>query len=77
MQQKKLTQEQRVVELLKKGWFTNYGMQQMLKSSSADRAFRRARKAGLDGYKFIDRVKQNAPVYCLEYRIVKDDKQAW
>ncbi len=69
--QKKKTQEEKVVELLKKGWFTNYGMQQILKSSSADRAFRRAREKGLDGWKFIARVKKNAPVHCLEYRIIK------
>ena len=69
--QKKLTQEQQVVSLLKRGWFSNYQMQQKLKSSSADRAFRRAREKGLDGYEFKQRPKKNAPVYCLEYRIVK------
>lgn len=69
--QKKLTQEQQVVSLLKRGWFSNYQMQQRLKSSSADRAFRRAREKGLDGYEFKQRPKKNAPVYCLEYRIVK------
>ena len=68
---KKLTQEQQVVALCKRGWFSNYGMQQKLKSSSADRAFRRAREKGLDGYEFIQRVKKNAPVHCLEYRIVE------
>lgn len=73
---KKKTQEELVVELLKKGWFTNFGMQQKLKSSSADRAFRRARERGLDGYKFIQRIKKNAPVHCFEYRIVKEE-QAW
>ena len=69
--QKKLTQEQQFVSLLKRGWFSNYQMQQKLKSSSADRAFRRAREKGLDGYEFKQRPKKNAPVYCLEYRIVK------
>lgn len=73
---KKKTQEELVVELLKKGWFTNFGMQQKLKSSSADRAFRKARERGLDGYKFIQRIKKNAPVHCFEYRIVKEE-QAW
>lgn len=72
---KKQTQEQKVVELLKRGWFSNFGMQQKLKSSSADRAFRRARKKGLEGYEFKQRVKKNSPVWCLEYRIVKE-KQA-
>lgn len=71
---KKITQEEAVVALLKKGWFSNYGMQQKLKSSSADRAFRRARAKGLDGFKFIQRVKKNAPVHCFEYRIVKDEQ---
>ncbi|MBO5870368.1 MAG: hypothetical protein J6Q89_06420 [Clostridia bacterium] len=76
LNKKKKTQEELVVELLKKGWYTNFGMQQKLKSSSADRAFRTAREKGLDGYEFIQRVKKNAPVRCLEYRIVKE-KQAW
>ena len=74
MQKKKLTQEQKVVELLKKGWFTNYGMQQVMKSSSADRLFRRARKRGIAGYKVICRVKKGTPVRCFEYRIVKEEQ---
>ena len=69
--QKKLTQEQQVVSLLKRGWFSNYQMQQKLKSSSADRAFRRVREKGLDGYEFKQRVKKDSPVRCFEYRIVK------
>lgn len=68
---KKQTQEEKVISLLKGGWFTNYQMQQKLKSSSADRIFRFARKKGLDGWEFKQRQKKNAPVYCLEYRIVK------
>ncbi len=68
---KKQTQEEKVVSLLKRGWFSNFQMQQKLKSSSADRAFRRAREKGLEGYEFKQRVKKNAPVYCLEYRIVE------
>ena len=73
MQNKKQTQEEKVVSLLKGGWFSNFGMQIALKSSSADRAFRRAREKGLDGYKFIQRQKKGAPVHCLEYRIVKKE----
>lgn len=72
---KKQTQEQKVVALLKRGWFSNFQMQQKLKSSSADRTFRRAREKGLDGWEFKQRRKENAPVYCLEYRIVRK-KQA-
>ena len=68
---KKQTQEEKVVSLLKRGWFSNFQMQQKLKSSSADRAFRRAREKGLEGCEFKQRVKKNAPVYCLEYRIVE------
>ena len=68
---KKQTQEEKVVSLLKRGWFSNFQMQQKLKSSSADRAFRRAREKGLEGYEFKQRVKKNAHVYCLEYRIVE------
>ena len=74
---KKMTQEEQIVALCQRGWFSNYQMQQKLKSSSADRAFRRAREKGLDGWEFKQRVKKNAPVRCLEYRIVKleDAKQ--
>lgn len=68
---KKQTQEQKVVALLKRGWFSNFQMQQKLKSSSADRVFRRAREKGLDGWEFKQRPKKNSPVYCLEYRIVE------
>ena len=68
---KKETQEEKVIKLLKRGWFSNYQMQQRLKSSSADRVFRRVREKGLDGYEFKQRPKKNAPVSCLEYRIVK------
>ncbi len=68
---KKETQEDQVVKLCKKGWFSNYQMQQRLKSSSADRAYRRAREKGLEGYEFKQRPKKNSPVHCLEYRIVK------
>lgn len=68
---KKETQEDKVIKLLKRGWFSNYQMQQRLKSSSADRAFRRAREKGLEGYEFKQRPKKNSPVHCLEYRIVK------
>ncbi len=71
MEIKKQTQEEKVISLLKRGWFSNYGMQQALKSSSADRAFRRAREKGLDGWEFKQRIKKNAPVRCYEYRIVK------
>ena len=73
---KKQTQEEKVVSLLKRGWYSNFGMQQKLKSSSADRAFRRVREKGLDGYEFKQRQKKGAPVYCLEYRIVKVEEQA-
>ncbi len=68
---KKMTQEEQVVKLLKGGWYSNYQMQQKLKSSSADRAFRRAREKGLDGWEFKQRIKKNAPVRCYEYRIVR------
>lgn len=72
---KKQTQEQKVVALLKRGWFSNFQMQQKLKSSSADRAFRRAREKGLDGWEFKQRPKKNSPVYCLEYRIIKESEE--
>jgi len=71
LKKKKETQEDKVIKLLKRGWFSNYQMQQRLKSSSADRAYRRAREKGLDGYEFKQRPKKNAPTNCLEYRIVK------
>lgn len=69
----KQTMEEQVIELLKRGWFSNFGMQQILKSSSADRAMRSAKEKGIDGWKFISRVKKNAPVRCFEYRLIKKD----
>ena len=71
LKNKKITMEERIKTLLLGGWFSNFGMQQRLKSSSADRAYRRAREKGLDGYEFKQRPKKNAPTNCLEYRIVK------
>ncbi len=71
MENRKLTQEEKVISLLKRGWFSNYQMQQQLKSSSADRTFRRVREKGLDGYEFKQRLKKNSSSRCFEYRIVK------
>lgn len=74
MREVKQTQEQKIVALLKRGWYSNFQMQQKLKTSSADRAFRHARIKGLKGWIFKKRIKKNSPVRCFEYRIVKENE---
>ena len=64
---KKQTQEERIIKLLKGGWYSNYQIQNKIKSSSADRVMRRLRSKGIDGYVFVQRSKKNTK--CLEYSL--------
>lgn len=67
----KKTQEQRLIELLKKNWMSSYQMQQALCSSSADRVMRRIRKNPPKGYAIVQRNKNVPEGYarCLEYKL--------
>ena len=71
-----MTQEEKLISLLKQYWLSAYQMQQMLKSSSADRTMRRIRKNPPGGWIVIDR-KKDIDGYnkCLEYHLVKEDSQ--
>lgn len=66
-----MTQRERIIELLNKNWLSNFQIQQALKSSSADREVRRIRENPPDGYVVIKRIKEESPVRCFEYRLVK------
>ena len=64
-----------VEELLKMGWYSNYQLQMILRSSSADREARRIRKNPPEGYVFKQRPKKilvEGQRKCLEYRLVKE-----
>ena len=67
----KNTIRQKVEELLKRGWYTNYQMQMIIRSSSADREARYFRKNTPDGYVFRQRIKQNSDRRCYEYTLIK------
>lgn len=65
-----------VEELLKNGWYSNYQLQMILKSSSADREARRLRKNPPAGYVFKQRPKKivmEGQRRCLEYRLVEEE----
>lgn len=63
---------ERVIDLLKANWVTNFQVQQELKSSSADREVRRVRENPPIGYKVVSRPKKIAGYNpCLEFRLVE------
>lgn len=65
----KNTLRQEVQELLKKGWYSNFQMQMLIKSSSADREARHLRKHTPEGYVFKQRLKENSERRCYEYTL--------
>lgn len=52
------TIKQRVEEILKTGWVSNFQLNMILRTSSADREARRVRKNPPAGYKFVTRKKK-------------------
>lgn len=64
-----MTIKKDVEELLKSGWFSNFQMQQIIMSSSADREARNVRKYPPEGYVFKQRTKQNSERRCYEYTL--------
>jgi len=64
------TQEQKLIELLKYNYLSNYQMQSELRSSSADRIARNIRTNPPEGYVMTQR-KKDCEVNCLEYKLVK------
>lgn len=65
------TLRDKVIELLKEGWYSNFQINMKLKSSSADRIMRFIRENPPEGY-FIDQRKKEQPKEyhpCLEYKL--------
>lgn len=66
-----------VIELLKGGWYSNFQINMMLKSSSADRTMRFIRENPPQGY-YIDQRKKEMPKEyrsCLEYTLKSIDEK--
>lgn len=58
---------------LKERWLTAYQMQQILKSSSADRIMRFIRQTPPEGFKIESRRKKiKGYALCNEYRLIND-----
>lgn len=70
-----MTLKSDIEELLKNGWYSNYQLQMIMRSSSADREARRIRKNPPEGYVFKQRPKKilvEGQRKCLEYRLVRE-----
>lgn len=66
-----------VIELLKKGWYSNFQINMALKSSSADRIMRFIRENPSEGY-YVDQRKKEMPKKyrpCLEYTLKSIDEK--
>lgn len=63
------TLKKQVIELLQSGWYSNFQINMIIKSSSADRAMREVRKNPPEGYIIVQRKKEVPEGYgnCLEY----------
>jgi ribosome biogenesis protein Nip4 len=72
---KKMTQEFKLMKLLKQNYMSSFQMQMALYSSSADRVMRRIRKNPPIGYKIVQRKKDVPEGYgnCFEYKLEKID----
>ena len=70
----KKTIREQVKKLLMTGWYSNFQINMIIKSSSADREARRIRAQGLEGYEFKQRPKKilmEGQRPCLEYTLQK------
>lgn len=73
-----MTLKQDVEDLLKEGWYSNYQLQMILHSSSADREARRIRRNPPEGYVFKQRPKEivvEGQRKCLEYTLVREGEE--
>ena len=71
---KKQTIKEYVEERLKSGWYSNFQLQMLANSSSADREARRLRENPPEGYMMVKRPKKillEGQHPCFEYRLVK------
>lgn len=64
-----MTIKKEVENLLKTGWFSNFQMQMLIKSSFADREARKIRENPPEGYIFKQRIKENSERRCFEYTL--------
>ena len=74
-----MTLKQDVEELLKEGWYSNFQLQMILKSSSADREARRVRENPPEGYVFLKRPKKKVVEGqrgCYEYTLKREEEVA-
>lgn len=68
-----MLQKEIIAGALKERWLTAYQMQQLLKSSSADRIMRFVRENPPEGWRVISRQKKvKGYTTCNEYRLVND-----
>lgn len=70
---KKKTLRDEVIQLLKNGWYSNFQINMIIRSSSADRVMRMIRKNPPSGYCIEQRQKKLVLGYrpCLEYTLKK------
>lgn len=63
--------KEKLVDYLKEQWLSNYQMQYLCKSSSADRVARHIRQNPPENYHMEQR-RKDCETYCLEFKLVKD-----
>lgn len=73
IQKKKPTQRQFLEVALKKYWLSNYMIQQLVQSSSADREMRRIRQNPPQDFIIVQRKKKISKEYnnCLEFKLIR------
>ena len=64
---------EKLTECLKEQWLSNYQMQYLCKSSSADREARRIRENPPEDYHMEQR-RKDCETRCLEFRLVKNEQ---
>ena len=64
---------EKLTDYLKEQWLSNYQMQYLCKSSSADRVARFIRQNPPENYHMEQR-RKDCETYCLEYKLVKDEQ---
>ena len=64
--------KKKLIENLKEHWLSNYQMQQLCMSSSADRVARFIRVNPPENYHWEQR-RKDCDTYCLEFRLVRDE----
>ena len=78
MIQQKIVENHSIITILNYEYYQGEQQTEQQSDPQNEQQNEQQQTQGLDGWEFKQRVKKNAPVYCLEYRIVKleDEKQA-